>query len=75
MTDVILGSVLIGLLVLLGAFYRYSRTDAFRNGDLRRATFNLLLVIGPFFGVHPDRPEPTPTSISTPKRDPEEPPP
>ena len=68
-TNLILGGVLIGLLVIFGLFYRYSRTEEFRRGDLRRATLNLLIVIGPFFGVHPDKPEPTPTSISTPKKD------
>lgn len=68
-TNAILGAALLALVVMLAAFYRYSHTDAFRHGDLRRATFNLLLVIGPFFGVHPDRPEPAPTSISTPKKD------
>ena len=68
-TNAILGATLLALLAGLGWFYRYARTDSFRHGELRRATFQLLLVIGPFFGVHPDRPEPTPTSISTPKKD------
>ncbi|HXA27302.1 MAG TPA: hypothetical protein VN193_01025 [Candidatus Angelobacter sp.] len=72
-TNVILGAVLVGLLIGFAAFYRYSRTDAFRHGDVRRATFNLLLVIGPFFGVHPKPPEPEPTSIATPKGDTEDP--
>jgi hypothetical protein len=65
--------VLVALLVGFGLFYRYSRTEAFRRGDLRRASFNLLLVIGPFFGVHPKPPEPEPTSVSTPKGDSDDP--
>ena len=65
--------MLLALLVGFAAFYRYSHTEAFRRGDLRRASFNLLLVIGPFFGVHPKPPEPEPTSISTPKDDSEDP--
>jgi hypothetical protein len=65
--------VLLALLAILGAFYRYSRTDAFRRGDLRKASFELLLMIGPFFGVHPKRPEPEPTTISTPKDDRDDP--
>jgi hypothetical protein len=73
MTNVILGAVLVVLLAGFGAFYRYSRTEAFRRGDLRRASFNLLLVIGPLFGVHPKPPEPEPTSISTPQDDSDDP--
>jgi hypothetical protein len=65
--------VLLALLVIFGAFYRYSRTEAFRRGDLRRATLSLLMTIGPFFGVHPERPEPEPTHVSTPKGDGDDP--
>jgi hypothetical protein len=68
-TNVILGAVLLALLAGFVAFYRYSRTEAFRHGDVRRATLSLLMTIGPFFGVHPERPEPAPTSVSTPKGD------
>ena len=72
-TNAILGAALIALLVLLTIFYRYSRTDAFRRGDLRKASFEFLLIIGPFFGVHPKRPQPEPTTVSTPKGDTEDP--
>ncbi len=65
--------MLLALLAILGAFYRYSRTDAFRTGDLRRASLGFLMIIGPFFGVHPKRPEPEPATISTPKDDGEDP--
>ena len=65
--------MLLALLVIFGAFYRYSRTDAFRHGDLRRASLGFLMIIGPFFGVHPRRPEPEPATISTPRDDAEDP--
>jgi hypothetical protein len=70
---IILGAVLVALLLGLGVFYRYTHTEAWRRGEVRRATFELLLVIGPFFGVHPKKPEPEPTSVSTPKGDSEDP--
>jgi hypothetical protein len=66
---VVLGAVLLALLVVLGLFYRHSRTDAWRHGDLRRATFELLVVIGPFFGVRVKPPEPEPSAVMTPKGD------
>jgi hypothetical protein len=69
----ILGAVLVALLVGFGAFYRYSRTDAWRHGEVRRATFELLLVIGPFFGVHPKPPEPEPPAVLTPRGDRDDP--
>ena len=69
----ILGAVLVALLIGFGAFYRYSRTDAWRHGDVRRATFELLLVIGPFFGVHPKPPEPEPPAVLTPRGDRDDP--
>jgi len=72
-TNAILGGALIALMLGLAAFYRYSRTDAFRHGDVRRATLGLLMAIGPFFGVHPKRIEPEPATISTPKDDSEDP--
>lgn len=65
--------MLLALLVIFGLFYRYSRTDAFRRGDLRKASFEFLLIIGPFFGVHPKRPQPEPTTVSTPKDEQEDP--
>ena len=65
--------MLLALLIVLAAFYRYSRTDAFLRGDVRKASFELLLIIGPFFGVHPKRPQPEPTTISTPKDDADDP--
>jgi hypothetical protein len=71
-TNVVLGVVILAMLVGFVAFYRYSHTDAFRHGDLRRATFELLVTIGPFFGVHPKRPEPEPSAVLAPKGDTDE---
>ena len=68
-TDVVLGAVFLQLLLAIAAFYRYSHTEAFRHGDLRRATFELLVTIGPFFGVHPKPIEPEPPAVLTPKGD------
>jgi hypothetical protein len=66
-TDVALGAVLIGLLVGLLLLRRYLGTESFRRSDLRRASFGLLMAIGPFFGVHPKPPEPEPPAVLTPK--------
>ena len=70
---IVLGAVFVALLVGLGMFYRYSHTEAWRRGELRKATFELLVVIGPFFGVRVKPPEPEPTAIATPKGDTEDP--
>ncbi len=70
---IVLGTVLAALVVGLGWFYRYSRTDAWRRGELRRATFEFLIVIGPFFGVRVKPPEPEPPAVLTPKGDTEDP--
>lgn len=66
---IVLGVVLLVLLAVLGWFYRYSRTEAFRRGELRRATFEFLVIIGPFFGVRVKPPEPEPPAVLTPKGD------
>ena len=70
---IVLGAVLLALVVGLGLFYRYSRTEAWRRGDLRKATFELLVTIGPFFGVRVKPPEPEPAAVMTPKGDTEDP--
>ena len=71
--DVVIGVALLVLLLGFAAFYRYSRTDAWRRGEVRRATFELLLVIGPFFGVRFKPPEPEPPAVLTPKGDQDDP--
>jgi hypothetical protein len=70
---IVLGAAFLVLLAGLAAFYRYSHTDAWRHGEVRRATFELLLVIGPFFGVRVKPPEPEPPAVLTPKGDDEDP--
>jgi hypothetical protein len=71
--DLILGLVLLALVVGVLWLRRYVRTDAFRHSDLRRATFELLVVIGPFFGVRLKPPEPEPSAVLTPKGDDDDP--
>jgi hypothetical protein len=73
MAAAILGAVLVALAIGLLWFSRYSRTEAFRHGDLRQATLGLLMAIGPFFGVHVKPPEPEPATVSAPKGDSEDP--
>jgi hypothetical protein len=67
--DVVLAAVVVALLVGLVLLRRYLGTEAFRRGDLRRASLGLLMAIGPFFGVHPKPPEPEPSAVLTPKGD------
>jgi hypothetical protein len=71
--DIVLGAVLLALVAGVLWLRRYVRTDDFRRSDLRRATFELLVVIGPFFGVRVKPPEPEPTAVATPKGDDEDP--
>lgn len=67
--DAVLGAVLLALVLFVLWLRRYVRTDAFRHSDLRRATFELLVVVGPFFGVRLKPPEPEPSAVLTPKGD------
>jgi hypothetical protein len=39
-------------------FFLYSRTPAWRSSDTKMAMMNLLVVIGPMFGMHVDMPPP-----------------
>jgi hypothetical protein len=71
--DIVLGAVLLALVVFVLWLRRYVRTDAFRHSDVRRATFELLVVIGPFFGVRVKPPEPEPAAVMTPKGDDDDP--
>jgi len=70
---VVLSAVLVILVAGLAWFYRYSRTEAFRRGDLRRASFEFLVIIGPFFGVRVKPPDPEPAAVLTPKGDTDDP--
>jgi len=69
----VMSAVLVALIAGVVWFRRYSRTEAFRHGDLRRATFEFLVIIGPFFGVRVKPPEPEPPAVLTPKGDQDDP--
>jgi hypothetical protein len=55
-------AVMLGILgALVGGFvlfYLYSRTPAWRGSDTRMALMQVLVVIGPMFGMRFDRPPP-----------------
>jgi hypothetical protein len=59
------------LVAVFVAFFLYSRTPAWRSSELRMATLRFLAIVGPMFGARVDMPEPTPSAISTPGRDPD----
>ena len=49
------------LVVMLGGFvlfYLYSRTPAWRQSDTKMALMQVLIVVGPMFGMRFDRPPP-----------------
>ena len=50
-------------------FYYYSRTPAWGESETRKAMLNLLVVVGPIFGMHYRPPRPEPPTISTPGPD------
>ena len=60
------------LVAVVAWFYRYSQTRAFQHGELKRATLEFLMVVGPFFGVHVKPPRPEPPAVLTPKGDEDE---
>jgi hypothetical protein len=62
----ILSAIFVALLLGFIVFYRWSRTPAFRESELRWATVRFLMVIGPFFGVHIKPPQPEPPAVLTP---------
>ena len=68
MTTIIVLSVVFAL--LLGAFlsfYWYSRTLAWGESETRKAMLRMLVVVGPIFGMHYDKPVPERPTIGTPK--------
>ena len=53
--------MLVVLAVMLGGFvlfFLYSRTPAWRQSDTRMALMQVLIVVGPMFGMRFDRPPP-----------------
>jgi len=66
-TAVIVLSVVLGLMVIgFLVFYFYSRTLAWGDSETRKAMLNLLIVVGPIFGMHYREPRPEPPTIATP---------
>ena len=66
---IVLSAVLVVLLVGFLWFYMYSRTIAWGESDTRKALLNMMVVVGPIFGVHYRKEPPEPTSISAPRSD------
>lgn len=66
---IVLGAVFVALLGAFVWFYLYSRTIAWGESDTRKALLNMMIVVGPIFGMHYRRDPPEPTSISAPGPD------
>ena len=64
---IVLSAVLVVLLVAFLWFYMYSRTLAWGESDTRKALLNMMIVVGPIFGMHYRKDPPEPTSISAPR--------
>ena len=69
---VVLSAVVVTMLVVFFWFYIYSRTPAWGQSDTRKAMLNMMIVVGPIFGMHYKKEPPEPTSISAPAQDDEE---
>ena len=66
---IVLSAVLVVLLIGFVWFYVYSRTLAWGESDTRKALLNMMIVVGPIFGMHYKEPRPEPPTISTPGGD------
>ena len=66
---IVLSAVLVVLLIGFVWFYVYSRTLAWGESDTRKALLNMMIVVGPIFGMHYKKDPPEPTSISAPRSD------
>jgi hypothetical protein len=66
---IVLSAVVVVMLVVFLWFYMYSRTLAWGESDTRKALLNLMIVVGPIFGMHYRKDPPEPTSISAPADD------
>jgi hypothetical protein len=64
---IVLSAVLVALLVAFLWFYMYSRTLAWGESETRKALLNMMIVVGPIFGMHYRKDPPEPTSISAPR--------
>ncbi len=68
MATIIVLSIVFGIL-LIGFlwFYWYSRTLAWGESETRKAMLRTLIVVGPIFGMHYEKPVPERPTIATPK--------
>jgi hypothetical protein len=69
---IVLSAVVVAMLVVFFWFYLYSRTPAWGQSDTRKAMLNMMIVVGPIFGMHYKKEPPEPTSISAPAQDDDE---
>ena len=69
---IVLSAVVVAMLVVFFWFYLYSRTPAWGQSDPRKAMLNMMIVVGPIFGMHYKKEPPEPTSISAPAQDDDE---
>jgi hypothetical protein len=69
---IVLSVIVVVMLVVFFWFYMYSRTPAWGQSDTRKAMLNMMIVVGPIFGMHYKKEPPEPTSISAPAQDDEE---
>lgn len=69
---IVLSAVVVVMLAVFFWFYLYSRTPAWGQSDTRKAMLNMMIVVGPIFGMHYKKEPPEPTSISTPAQDTED---
>jgi hypothetical protein len=66
---IVLSAVVVVMVVAFLWFYLYSRTLAWGQSDTRKALLNMMIVVGPIFGMHYRKDPPEPTSISAPNAD------
>jgi hypothetical protein len=66
-TIIVLSVVFAILLSGFLSFYWYSRTPAWGDSETRKALLQVLVVVGPLFGMHYERPQPERQTIGTPK--------
>jgi hypothetical protein len=68
---IVLTAVLAVLVLAFIAFYRYSRTPEWGDSDVRKAALELLMSIGPLWGMHFKAPRPELPTAATPGPEPE----
>ena len=68
---IVLTAVLAVLVLAFIAFYRYSRTPEWGDSDVRKAALELLMSIGPLWGMHFKAPRPELPIATAPGIDPE----